>query len=171
MSKKTAGGVAIWAVNPTPGGKNNASAMAKDLSESLHDIVKPKFAYGTAPNYTKCTMGGWWPSGPANNTCGIAGEGGSALLQCSSGKITKVTSAHYGTHSGNCATGVVPSTTCESDLTAIIEAKCVGKEFCLVGCSGNNCAGTAVDDPCKGTKKTLAVTIECSAGESEIFTV
>merc|ERR1712151_1271577 len=52
LKKKSAGGVAIWAVNPTPG-RNNASTYCQETSAAMHDILKPKWVYGKAPNYTK----------------------------------------------------------------------------------------------------------------------
>jgi hypothetical protein len=60
VAKKTAGGAAIWAVNPTPN-KYNASIYAPQTAQALKEILKPSFAYGTAPNYTK-TTNGWWPT-------------------------------------------------------------------------------------------------------------
>jgi len=61
VAKQTAGGMAIWAVNPTPD-KYNASVYCPATAQALHDILEPAFAYGTAPNYTK-TSNGWWPTG------------------------------------------------------------------------------------------------------------
>merc|ERR1711988_411315 len=46
VTQKTAGGVALWAVNPSPSPKNNASALCKNAASALSQIVKPKFAYG-----------------------------------------------------------------------------------------------------------------------------
>jgi hypothetical protein len=59
VAKQTAGGVALWAVNPTPT-KNNASVYCNDTSWALKDVIQATFAYGTAPNYTRSTDG-WWP--------------------------------------------------------------------------------------------------------------
>merc|ERR1712190_697153 len=39
VNKKTAGGVALWAVNPTPSKTNNASVLCKNAAEALHNIV------------------------------------------------------------------------------------------------------------------------------------
>jgi len=60
VTKNTGGGVAIWAVNPTPN-KYNASIYTAQTSQALHEIINPSFAYGTAPDYTK-TTNGWWPT-------------------------------------------------------------------------------------------------------------
>lgn len=60
VAKQTAGGVALWAINPTPN-KYNASVYCNDTAWALKDIMKATFAYGTAPIYTK-TTNGWWPS-------------------------------------------------------------------------------------------------------------
>jgi len=61
VAKQTAGGVALWAVNPTPSNKNNATAQCAETALALKDIMKATFAYGTAPVYTK-TTNGWWPA-------------------------------------------------------------------------------------------------------------
>merc|ERR1711879_972490 len=68
-NKRSAGGVAIWAVNPTPN-PHNASIYCKHTANAMNDILKPKWVYGTAPNYTM-TINGWWPSGPIKKTCGV----------------------------------------------------------------------------------------------------
>jgi len=59
-SKQTAGGVALWAVNPTPSAKNNASVWCNDTAWALKDVMKASFVYGNAPNYTR-SDNGWWP--------------------------------------------------------------------------------------------------------------
>lgn len=60
VAKKTAGGAALWAINPTPN-KYNASVYCPDTAKALKDILKPSYAYGTAPVFTK-TTNGWWPT-------------------------------------------------------------------------------------------------------------
>merc|ERR1711957_740260 len=60
VAKKTSGGAALWAVNPTPN-KYNASIYAPQTAQALKEILKPSFAYGTAPVFTK-TSNGWWPT-------------------------------------------------------------------------------------------------------------
>jgi hypothetical protein len=60
VAKKTSGGAAIWAVNPTPN-KYNASVYCPAVAQALKDILKPSYAYGTAPVFTK-TSNGWWPT-------------------------------------------------------------------------------------------------------------
>jgi len=60
VAKQTSGGAAIWAINPTPN-KYNASIHCPETAQALKDILKPSFAYGTAPVFTK-TSNGWWPS-------------------------------------------------------------------------------------------------------------
>jgi len=59
-SKHTAGGVGLWAINPTPN-KWNASIYCPATAKAMNDILKPTWVYGTAPNYTK-TANGWWPA-------------------------------------------------------------------------------------------------------------
>merc|ERR1712087_1051514 len=104
--KKSAGGVAIWAVNPTPD-PHNASVYCKNTANAMNDILKPKWVYGTAPNYTM-TVNGWWPSGSIKKTCGITAipKGPCSLnLACPGDTINKVTWAHYGTPKGDCDSG------------------------------------------------------------------
>jgi len=170
VKKKTAGGVALWAVNPTPSATNNASVLCKNAAEALHNIVKPKYAYGNPPNFTKCTGAGWFPSGPVNNTCGESAERVNMMLSCPGKTISKINFAHYGTPTGNCQVGFQPKPSCDVDVTAIVEKACAGKEYCVVGCTGALCSGTNVSDPCSGTVKRLAASVSCS-GSSEVFIV
>merc|ERR1719210_372033 len=39
VNKKIAGGVALWAVNPSPSATNNASALCKNAADALSGIV------------------------------------------------------------------------------------------------------------------------------------
>jgi len=59
--KHTGGGVAIWAINPSPSKTSNASKLCPVAGQAMNDIIKPKFAYGEAPNFTKCGPDGMWP--------------------------------------------------------------------------------------------------------------
>lgn len=63
--KKTAGGVAQWAVNPDPTQHPKAAPACQTQAKKMADILKPVFAYGKAPNYTKCGPDGMWPATPA----------------------------------------------------------------------------------------------------------
>jgi len=59
--KKTGGGVALWAINPSPSKFSNASRLCPVVGQAMNDIIKPVFAYGKAPNFTKCGSDGMWP--------------------------------------------------------------------------------------------------------------
>jgi len=59
--KHTGGGVAMWAINPSPSKKNNASTLCARQAVAMNQIMKPTFAYGTPPNFTKCGADGMWP--------------------------------------------------------------------------------------------------------------
>jgi len=56
-----AGGVAIWAVNPGSVQHPEASRLAPIEAKSMKGILKPSYAFGPAPNYTKCGADGMWP--------------------------------------------------------------------------------------------------------------
>lgn len=71
--------------------------------------------------------------------------------------------AHYGTPDGDCEAGLQVDSTCDADITAIVEDACVGEESCTVDCKEGQCVSTDVSDPCHGTKKHVAVSVECSA--------
>ncbi len=51
---------------------------------------------------------------------------------CSSGKISKVLFASYGTPKGSCTNGHTKGTCNATNSYAIIEAECVGKESCTI---------------------------------------
>lgn len=104
------------------------------------------------------------PDGPlANSTCGQASEGASVQLGCPGASISKVSFAHYGTPHGDCEAGLQLDAGCDADITAIVEEACVGEESCAVECSQGKCLGTDLADPCHGTVKHVAVSVECSA--------
>lgn len=104
------------------------------------------------------------PGGPVSNeTCGIAAEGGSVGLSCvGHGKIANVSFAHYGTPAGSCASGLRVDASCDKDVSELAAKQCVGKEQCTLTCGQTACMGSAVGDPCYGTKKQLAASVKCS---------
>ena len=63
VQRRIGGGVAIWAVNPTPSKTNNASQLCASAAKALRQIIKPVYAFGPAPNYTRGDANGLWPSG------------------------------------------------------------------------------------------------------------
>jgi hypothetical protein len=60
--KKTGGGVALWAINPSPSKFSNASRLCPMVGKAMNEIIKPTFAYGKAANFTKC----------GSDACGLA---------------------------------------------------------------------------------------------------
>lgn len=99
----------------------------------------------------------------ANTTCGSAREGSVVQLVCPGAGISKVNFAHYGTPQGDCATGWLPDANCDADIKTIVEDACLGEESCAVDCSEGKCLDTDVKDPCYGTVKFVAASVECSA--------
>lgn len=61
VNKHTGGGVALWAVNPSPQQHPQAAKMCAQQAEAMKAIINPVFAYGKTPNYTKCGSDGMWP--------------------------------------------------------------------------------------------------------------
>jgi len=59
--RQTAGGVAIWAVNPSPAQHAQSSTLCPKVAKSMNQILQPAYAYGKVPNYTKCGADGMWP--------------------------------------------------------------------------------------------------------------
>ena len=119
-------------------------------------------AYCTSPIFRNLSFS----SSPGDLTCGLVAESTALSLACPAGVIESVTVASYGTPAGSCASGDLrPDAKCSADIKSVISARCVGKESCTVECDGDTCDGTplAGGDPCYGTKKNLAVTVQCSA--------
>jgi len=56
-----AGGVAQWAVNPSAQQHPKAAELSQSQARAMNEILKPVFAYGPAPKYTKCGKDGLWP--------------------------------------------------------------------------------------------------------------
>lgn len=61
-AQRTGGGVAIWAINPSPSKTSNASRLCPVAGQAMSDIIKPEYAFGKAPNFTKCGPTGMWPA-------------------------------------------------------------------------------------------------------------
>lgn len=51
----------IWAANPNPAQQPQGSKLCPELAAALVPVLEPEYAWG-APDYTKCTSAGWWPS-------------------------------------------------------------------------------------------------------------
>jgi len=116
------------------------------------------------------------PAVPSNSTrtpttCDVEPESSSVLLDCVGGKITNVTAAVYGATAAPgtaCPHPSVSSKNCSADVTAMVSSLCLGQETCQVECDGDTCAGNTLPggDPCYGTKKSLVVSVSCSAPPS-----
>jgi hypothetical protein len=59
--RHTAGGVAIWAVNPSPQQHPKAATLCAKAAKSHKQILQPSFPFGKVPTYTKCGADGMWP--------------------------------------------------------------------------------------------------------------
>jgi hypothetical protein len=59
--RHTAGGVAIWAVNPSPQQHPKAATLCAKAAKSHKEILQPSFPFGKVPTYTKCGADGMWP--------------------------------------------------------------------------------------------------------------
>merc|ERR1712232_362763 len=60
-NKKTAGGVAQWAINPDPTQHPKAGTACASQAKAMNQILSPVFAFGKVPTYTKCGADGMWP--------------------------------------------------------------------------------------------------------------
>lgn len=61
LGTSKAGGVAVWAVNPSSEQHPQASKLCPVAAKSMNQILEPSFPFGKAPNYTKCGPDGMWP--------------------------------------------------------------------------------------------------------------
>ena len=97
------------------------------------------------------------PTSPV--ACGVVGEDKVLLLGCPDGKaISGVAFAAWGTPGGTCPHNLTHSPKCDDagKVKPIVEKACVGK----VGCSIKADRG-ALEDPCYGVVKTLAIELHC----------
>lgn len=62
--RRNSGGAMIWAVNPNSVQHPQASKLCPLLAKGLNPILKPTYAWGPAPVFTKCNpTDGFYPSG------------------------------------------------------------------------------------------------------------
>jgi len=61
LGTSKAGGVAIWAVNPSSTQHPQASTLCPAAAKSMNQILEPSFPFGKVPTYTKCGSDGMWP--------------------------------------------------------------------------------------------------------------
>lgn len=96
---------------------------------------------------------------PASNTfCGTAQDASTLQLLCTSGVISSIAFASYGTPSGSCP-GYAPGGCSASNSSAVVASFCVGSSACSVPVSTS-----VFGDPCPGTPKQLTVVATCSGG-------
>lgn len=90
-------------------------------------------------------------------TCGSANENGIASITCSSGVITTIDFASYGTPTGFCGQYSVSTCNAETSRNVVYNA-CINRASCRV--YANN---VEFGDPCLNTKKRLYIQVTCSA--------
>ena len=54
------GGCMIWAMNPSPKQAPTGSKLCPETAAALAEIIQPTYAWGPAPNYTKCDATAGW---------------------------------------------------------------------------------------------------------------
>jgi len=97
------------------------------------------------------------PTLPANAICATAAESQPAKLSCTSGVITAIDFASFGTAQGNCGAFSVSACDAAGSLGIVADA-CVGRATCTVYASAS-----VFGDPCYLTVKHLSVQAECGA--------
>jgi hypothetical protein len=61
--RRNSGGAMIWAINPNEKQHPEASKLCPILAKNLKEILKPTYAWGPAPTFTKCNPNtGFYPS-------------------------------------------------------------------------------------------------------------
>jgi len=61
--RRNSGGAMIWAINPSPEQHPQAAELCPKLAKALNGILKPTYAWGPAPTFTKCDPNtGFYPS-------------------------------------------------------------------------------------------------------------
>lgn len=61
LGTSKAGGVAIWAVNPSSVQHPQSSKLCPVQAKAMNQILAPAYPFGKAPKYTKCGADGMWP--------------------------------------------------------------------------------------------------------------
>ena len=108
-------------------------------------------------------------SGGGSVMCAKAKENGDVELRCAGfDTIAKVLFASYGSPVGYCRTDETSGTfeikpECHAPSSQEqVEAACLGEQYCAVSASNR-----AFGDPCYGSGKSLAVTVECTTDKNE----
>ena len=92
------------------------------------------------------------------SSCLHVSEGLTALPTCSSGVISAIEFASYGTPNGGCDPGYQANSSCHAEgALSIVAAACLGQTSCTI-LADNSVFG----DPCIGVEKALAISILCS---------
>ena len=89
-------------------------------------------------------------------TCGSANEGGTASITCSSGVITFIDFASYGTPTGICGAYSVSGCNAVTSRNVVYSA-CINRASCSV-----NANNVVFGDPCPGTPKRLYIQVTCT---------
>jgi len=105
-----------------------------------------------------------WGMG-ASSTCGEVAENNVLQLACPAGTFTKVLFASYGNANGDCDTAFTKGSCDSPNSAGVIEAACVGKSTCSVAATNE----VFKTDPCFGTAKSLAVSLQCSGASGKLF--
>jgi hypothetical protein len=61
LGTSPAGGVALWAVNPSSTQHPKASQLCPVAAKAHNQILSPAYPFGKVPTYTKCGADGMWP--------------------------------------------------------------------------------------------------------------
>ena len=92
----------------------------------------------------------------ADESCGSANEGGTASITCSSGVITSIDFASYGTPTGICGAYSVSGCNAVTSRNVVYRA-CINRASCSV--DANN---VVFGDPCPYTRKRLYIQVTCT---------
>jgi hypothetical protein len=89
-------------------------------------------------------------------TCGSANEEGTASITCSSGVITSIDFASYGTPTGICGAYSVSGCNAVTSTNVVYRA-CINRASCSV-----NANNVVFGDPCPNTGKRLYIQVTCT---------
>lgn len=55
----------VWAVNPSSNQNPSGTVKCPIVAQALNEILKPEYAWGPPPKYSKCSAStGWMPNAP-----------------------------------------------------------------------------------------------------------
>lgn len=144
-------------------------ALPGAMSGSLSNFTAPSFASASLHTVRGTVAVQWRVKNTNFSTCAVAEEGQMAHLSCGvGGNVTHVRFAVYGTRPAAATNdwtcpnlkGTNPKCATTAATMSAVEKLCVGKPDCSIPVETDTFGGV---DPCLGTKKTLAVAVECGA--------